>query len=221
MRLFLLWLCAAVAPLALQAEEPMNMREHMNDDPLTVLMRADRLEWQDAKQDALFAWDASVRIGRDFNRLLLRSEGKSADGRSQEAELEALWERPISRWWELLVGARHDFGAGQSQSWLAVGASGLLPWRIHLQASGYVGEGGRTALRLESDYDVRFTNRLILQPRVEFNAYGNDARDADVELGLRLRFEIRREIAPYLGTVWVNGAGADELRVLAGLRAWY
>ena len=223
MRASTLMLLATISAASAQAEEAMSMRRHMDDDPLTLFVMADRLELQNVKQGTLLSWDAKVRIGRDFNKLLLRTEGESVDGHHQEADVEALWEKPVSRWWEMRIGARHDFGDSQSQSWFALGLAGLMPWRIHLQATGYVGEGGRTALRLESDYDLLVTNRVILQPRVEFNAYGNDNRGTAVELGLRVRYEIRREIAPYLGAVWVDrtDAGTDELRLLAGLRLWY
>ena len=157
-----------------------------------------------------------------------------------DADLEALWARPLARWWDVVAGVRHEFEPQDARSWLALGVTGIMPYQFHLQVTAYVGEQGRTALQLESEYQLLLTNRLILQPRLELNAYGKDdplrgtgSGLSDLELGLRLRYEIRREFAPYVGVAWVHrlgrtaaltragGADASDLQVLVGLRAWY
>jgi copper resistance protein B len=234
----------AVAPADRAAAFPdlsgVSMREHMNDDPTNVMFLVDRLERRDATGSSPSIWDANLWIGRDFNKLLLRTEGEVLKGRVEDANLEALWARPVSRWWELVVGARQDFRPEPARSWLALGVVGLAPYRVQVEATAYVGEGARTALALQLEYELLLTNRLILQPRLEINAYGKEDRSrgigagvSDLELGLRLRYEIRREFAPYVGVAWANkfGATADfaraggtdpyELQVLAGLRVWY
>jgi copper resistance protein B len=235
---------AAFCALTLLASAPglcdTAMREHMDDDPLNVMLMLDRFEIRNGKGADPLSWEGRAWIGRDFSKLLLRSEGEAVDGHAASAELEALWMRPVSRWWDLVVGARHEFKPKKSRDWLALGVVGLAPYRIHVQATGYVSEGGRTALRLETDCELLVTNHLILEPRMELNAYGKKdfsrglgSGISDLELGLRLRYEIRREIAPYLGAAWVNrfgstaglaranGEDAHELQVLAGLRVWY
>jgi len=218
----------------------MKMREHMSDDPLTVLLMLDRFEARDTRDGAALSWGANAWVGRDFNKLLLRTEGERINGRVVDAELAAFWARPVSRWWSQVIGARHDFEPRAARSWLALGVDGLAPWHIHVQATGYLGEQGRTALRLETEYEMLLTNRLILQPRAELNAYGKADRGrgigaglSDLDIGLRLRYELRREMAPYLGVSWLNrfgntadvvrldGGKSNELQVLAGLRVWY
>jgi copper resistance protein B len=127
---------------------------------------------------------------------------------------------------------REDFRPGDARSWLAVGVMGLTPYRFNVQATAYIGDAGRTALRVEAEYDMLLTNRLILQPRLELDAYGKDDPSrgvgsgiSSVEVGLRLRYEIRREFAPYAGVAWVNRYGytndVHELQALAGLRIWF
>ncbi len=102
------------------------------------------------------------------------ASGETANGTTDEATVEAFWARPVSRWWNLALGVREDFRPGDSRSWLAVGVMGLAPYRFNVQATAYLGDAGRTALRVETEYDMLLTNRLILQPRLELDAYGKD-----------------------------------------------
>jgi copper resistance protein B len=210
-----------------------DMRGHMDDDALVAMLMIDRMEVRDTAAGSQFSWKADAWFGRDLDRLLLRTEGEAVGGHAEKAELEALWLRPNTRWWDLVAGVRHDFRPRDSRTWLAFGIVGLVTYRVHVQATGYVGEDWRTAFRLEGTYDLLLTNRLILQSGVELNAYGKDDSSrgissgvSDLELGLRLRYEIRREVAPYVGVAWVNTFGgtagdAHELQALAGLRVWY
>jgi copper resistance protein B len=208
---------------AQDAKAAMTMTDHMNDDPLEYTVLLDRLEIRDASSATPFVWDAKAWVGRDRNRLYLRSDGEVANGTTDEATIEAFWTRPVSRWWNLALGVREDFRSGDSQGWLAVGVMGLAPYRFNVQATAYLGDAGRTALRVETEYDMLLTNRLILQPRLELDAYGKDdpSRGIDsgisMDLGLRLRYEIRREIAPYVGINW----DTHDLQALAGLRIWF
>ena len=216
-----------------------SMNDHMDDDPFSYLVLLDNLEYRDAHAGATFAWDIEAWAGGDENRLYLRSEGESAE-HGDEASAELLWARPVARWWNLAAGLRGDFQPGDSRTWLAMGVFGLAPYRLHVQATAYLGESGRSALRFETDYDWLLTNRLILQPRLQFDAYGKDdvgrgigSGLSTLDVGLRLRYELRREFAPYLGFTWVNrlgqtgdlaqAAGEDpnEVQALAGLRIWF
>jgi len=218
-----------------------DMSGHMDDDPFVWMVLVDRLEWQGASDDA-FAWDAKAWFGHDDNRLWLRSEGKgeAQHGRIEHADIEALWGKPVSPWWDVLFGVRHDFQPGPSQTWAAIGVQGMAPYKFEVQATAYLGEGGQTALQAEVEYDLLLTNRLILQPRVEATAYGRDdaARGigsglSEIDVGLRLRYEVRREFAPYIGVEWGRSfdttadyaRSADEdvedTRLVAGLRFWF
>nr|WP_308409863.1 copper resistance protein B [Xanthomonas arboricola] len=200
----------------------------------------DRLEAFDTTRRSGQDWEARAWIGGDIDRLWLRSEGERQDGRTQAASVEAFYGHAISPWWDLLVGARQDIGAGEQRSWAAFGVQGLAPYKFETEATLYVGSGSRAALRLEGEYEVLLTNRLILQPRVEADiALTDDDRRRvgsgleQVEVGLRLRYEITRRFAPYIGWVHSRSFGdtarraaiddepVRDSRFVAGLRIWF
>ncbi|WP_411913689.1 copper resistance protein B [Xanthomonas arboricola] len=200
----------------------------------------DRLEAFDTTRGSGQDWEARAWIGGDTDRLWLRSEGERQDGRTQAASVEALYGHAILPWWDLLVGARQDIGADEHRSWAAFGVQGLAPYKFETEATLYVGSGSRAALRLEGEYEVLLTNRLILQPRVEADiALTDDDRRGvgsgleQVEAGLRLRYEITRRFAPYIGWVHSRSFGdtarraaiddepARDSRFVAGVRIWF
>lgn len=200
----------------------------------------DRLEVWDAGRTTGQTWDGLAWVGTDIHRLWLRSEGERVGSRTEAADLEALYGRSVSPWWDLLVGVKHDFQPGNAQDWLAIGVQGLAPYKFEMQATAYVGESGRTLARVEAEYELLLSARLILQPRVEINAYGKDDPQRGIgsglgtsEIGLRLRWEWRREFAPYLGVVYeraygntadlrrVAGEATHDTRLVAGIRIWF
>jgi copper resistance protein B len=200
----------------------------------------DRIEWRDTDAGAEYAWDADAWYGGDFHKLWLQAEGERSAGDTHHSRVEAGWERIVSAWWSVRAGLRHDGGAGPSREWLGAGIVGLAPGFIETEAGLYVGEDGRSALRLKLERDFLFTQRLVLQPELELDAYGKDdpgkligAGVSEVSFGLRLRYELRREFAPYLGFAWswrvgdsadfAEAAGEEpsEFSVLAGIRAWF
>lgn len=218
----------------------MRMQDHMDDDPVLATLQFDRLEWQDAGDDSGLGWELQGWAGDLENRLWLRSEGERRDSRTEHGDVELLWGRPTGPWWDAMLGVRHDLGEGPSRNWLAFGAQGLAPYKFEVSATGYVGQEGRIAARLEAEYDTLLTNRLILQPRAELNAYSKDDPEvgigkgiSDASLGLRLRYEITRQFAPYVGYEWSRsfGRAADfaeqagdedsESMWVAGVKFWF
>jgi copper resistance protein B len=186
------------------------------------------------------SWDAQAWYGGDYNKLWLKTEGERINGLTQDARVELLFDRVVARWWDAQAGVRQDFGQGPARTWLAVGLEGLAPYWLDAEATLYVGEQGRTAARLKADYDLLLTQRLVLQPYAEANLYGKSDPQrligsglSDLELSLRLRYEIRRELAPYLGVVWsrsfggtaelVRAAGetSDDVQFVAGVPLWF
>jgi copper resistance protein B len=162
------------------------------------------------------------------------------DARLDEAEAHLLYGRAFSRWWDLVVGVRQDVRPGPAQTWGAFGVQGLAPYWFEVEATGYVSDSGQTAVRLEAEYELLLTNRLVVRPLVEFNLYGQSNLERGIgaglsssDLGLRVRYEIRRELAPYVGLTWkttygetrdlVQAAGdrAGALRLVMGLRLWH
>ncbi len=212
----------------------------VHDRQINWLASFEQLEYQDAEEGSVLSWDASGWIGGDIDRLWWRSEGERTNGMTEEAELQLLWGRAIGPWWELVGGLRQDFKPAPAQTWAAFGVQGMPLYGVELEATAFLGENGQSAARLEAEYDLLLTNRLILQPSAEVNLYGkNDEHRgigsglADTELGLRLRYEIRREFAPYVGIEWsrAHGRSADLLRddgedvsdtrLVAGIRFWF
>lgn len=201
---------------------------------------ADRLERARTRDNSFTAFDVLAWYGRDYDRAWFKTDGEADAGRVQDARTELLWGHAVATYWDTQLGVRYDSGVGPDRKWLAFGVQGLAPYWFEVEAAAYVGESGRTALRLEAEYELLLTQKLILQPRIETNVYGK--RDAarergsglsDLAAGIRLRYEIKREFAPYVGIEWVAkyGATADyaraagedakETRLVAGLRFWF
>jgi copper resistance protein B len=212
----------------------------IGDDAIHYFVLFDQLEWHANSDGGGMTWNTTGWVGRDVDRLWLRTEGDADDGRLGGAEAHLLYGRAFARWWDVVVGVRQDFQPGPAQSWLAVGIQGLAPYWFEVEATAYLGAGGRTAARLEAKYELLFTNRLVLQPLVELNLYGKTNAERRIgaglssfDAGLRVRYEFRREFAPYVGVTWRDtfgdtsrfaeaaGEPTGGLRVVAGLRLWF
>ena len=228
-------------PPATQPMPPMSMQEmdrimDMHDDPLLAMIKLDQFERAHGDDAYATSWEAEAWIGHDFDKLWLRTEGERESGIT-DARIEAFWDHAFASFWDWQLGVRHDFGSGPQRSWAAFGVQGLAPYWFEIEATAYIGEQGRTAMRLRAEYELLLTQRLILQPELEANLYGKSdpARGvadglSDVEFGLRLRYEIRREFAPYVGVVWTRrfgdsglmpGHAGSDTQLVAGLRVWF
>ena len=220
--------------------KPMAKMMAMDDTASVGKVLLDQLDWRDGGGSSALAWDAEAWYGTDYNKLWLKTEGERSGGTTQDARIEAFWDYTIARWWNLQTGVRHDLGEGPSRDWAAVGVEGLAPYFFQIEATAYVGDAGRTAARFKADYELLFSQRLILQPEIELNAYGKSDPEkrigsgiSDLQLALRLRYEIRREVAPYIGVAWVkqfgntadlvraSGEDTSDLQALAGIRIWF
>ena len=186
------------------------------------------------------AYDLQAWYGGDFNRAVLKAEGQASRGRLHDARTELLWGHAIASYWDLQTGVRHDSGGGPDRNWMALGVQGLAPYWFGVEATAYVGDQGRSALRLASSYELLLTQRWVLQPRAEVNMYGKDDPErklgsglSDATAGLRLRYEFSRQFGPYVGVEWSGrfGRTADLARmagertsttnVVAGLHFWF
>jgi copper resistance protein B len=225
----------AASAIAQSAETPAGVPAHeMLEDPFNRSVVFDELELHDGDD---LRWDANAWLGYSYNKLAIRTEGERDEGDTERAELQLLWTHAFARWWDVVAGARADFEPGSTQTWAAFGVQGLAPYRFDLEATAFVGENGDTAARFEAEYDLKITRRWILQPQLELNWYGQADRErrlgsglSSVEAGLRLRYELRREVAPYVGLVRKRLAGgtadlarsagvdADDSSLVAGVR---
>jgi copper resistance protein B len=211
-----------------------------HDDGLHNYLLADRLELRRSGSDTGFAWAAQGWTGSDLHRLWLFTEGATTEGDTEAAEIEVFYGRSVTAWWDLLAGLRHDDAPGPSRDYLALGLRGLAPQWFETRAMAYVGNDWRAGLRLEVEYELLFTNRLILQPLVEVQFWSKDDVErglgsglSTAEAGLRLRYEITRRFAPYVGLSHEHAFGntADlhreatgrsrETWWVAGIRVWF
>lgn len=242
--LFVAALFASPGTLAQQQQDPFPLPPKEWGSPVmdrdrTALFLLDRLEYQAQKGADARVWEAQGWFGGDYNKLWLKSEGQAVSGRTEQADLQVLYARRIAPFWHLQAGLRSEIRPSPTQNYGVVAIEGLAPYWFNVQASGFF-RGGEVSGRLEADYDQLLTQRLILQPRIETNFSGSadPSRGVgrginDIELGLRLRYEIRREFAPYIGINWTRKVGdtADIARdrgedvrataIVVGLRVWY
>lgn len=223
-----------------EAAFPIVHSPHLHGTSIQQYWLANRLEISDGDQGTGCAWEGLGWVGGDIQRLWVRSEGDASDGRVDRGDIEILYGRAVQAWWDVIAGVRQDFGEGPSRAWAAFGIQGVAPYRLEVSATAYVGQAGRTAARLEAHYDILFTNRLILQWRTEANLHGKTdpalntgSGLSSIETGIRLRYEIIRQFAPYVGIEHSRSFGntADLLRqaggkthdtkFMAGLRLWF
>jgi len=204
------------------------------------MLLVNRLEQWDGQHGNGQAWEASGWVGGNIHRLWVRSEGERSGGRTEAADVEVLYGRSVSPWWDVLVGVKQDLGPGDSRTWAALGIQGLAPYKFETSATAYVGEGGQMMATAEIEYELLLTNRLILQPLLEATlAAKDDPRHGmgsglnKVEAGLRLRYEFNRRFAPYIGISHERlfgdtadyhqaaGERARDTRWVAGVRVWF
>jgi len=213
----------------------------LSDEHNFGTLRVDRLERVHARDgDNATAYEIQGWYGRDYNRLVVKAEGDVARGKLQEARTELLWGHAIATFWDTQLGVRYDSGVGPDRGWLAFGVQGLAPYWFEVDAAAYVGDKGRTAFRLGAEYELLLTQKLVLQPRLEINAYGKNDEAlgigsglAEGAAGLRLRYEFTRQFAPYVGVeragklgktadlARIEGEKTAETRWVAGVRFWF
>jgi copper resistance protein B len=212
----------------------------VHDNAVNYFVLFDQLEWQAHDDGTGLNVDSKGWVGRDRDRLWFRAEGGRHKGRAEEAEAHVLYGRQVSRWWDMVAGVRQDSRPGPAQTWAAIGVQGLAPYWFDVEATAYVGASGRTQARLEVEYELLLTNRLVAQPLIEIQAFGKSDPERGVgaglsttDAGVRFRYEIRRELAPYVGITWKRrygktadlakaaGESTSSARFVTGVRVWF
>ena len=206
----------------------------------TGTLMAERLEVRLADDHEAFLWDVQGWYGGDIDKLVIKSEGEGELGGSiEDAEVQALWGHAIGPFFDLQAGVRLDLEP-ETRSHLVVGVQGLAPYMFHVDGALFLSDRGDLTARLEGEYDQKITQRLILQPRAELEISAQDIAErgigsglTKIETGLRLRYEIAREFAPYVGVGYeaklgetadiakAAGEDPDGLAFLLGIRAWF
>ena len=210
-------------------------------DLRTSYFQAERFELQALDDEDVLVFDGNAWFGGDINKLWLKSELEYLpdEGEFEEAEVQALWSRAISPYFDLQAGIRQDFEP-RGRTHAVLGVQGLAPYLFELDAAAFLSADGDLTSRIETEYELLLTQRLILQPRAEIELAAQDIPELEtgaglvsLNAGLRLRYEIKREFAPYIGVEYqrsfgdtadyIEAAGGDAegTALLIGIRAWY
>lgn len=208
---------------------------------VTGMVLLDRLEYRAQDGRDGYAWEAEGWYGGDYDKLWIKTEGEGAFGEPvEEAEVQALYSRAIDPWFNLQLGVRHDFRPDPERTHLVLGIQGLAPYWFEIDGQLFLSHKGDVTARFEAEYDQRITQKLMLQPAVEFDLAAQDVPElgigaglSSIEAGLRLRYEFVPEFAPYVGIEYGRKIGdtADFARaagedvggwaLLVGLRTWF
>ena len=217
----------------------------VEDDQWFGSLLVDELEYQLRDGTDNVRWDVVGWYGGDYDRLWIKTEGdwQVEDVRGGNAEAQALYGRLIAPYWDVQVGVRYDLvsteGHNQSRGFGVLGLQGLAPYWFEVEPAFFVSEDGDVSGRVTVSYDLLLTQRLILQPRFDLDAavqavpqYQVGQGVNSIALGLRLRYEIYRELAPYIGLVWQNSYGetadlersageqSEQVAGVVGVRIW-
>ena len=202
---------------------------------------ADRFEVQTNEGAGQMLLDAQGWVGSDYQRFWVKTEGEYAEGgKLEEAEIQGLYSRAISPFFDFQAGVRQEVAPGLRRTFGVFGFQGLAPYWFEIDTALFISNDGDVSARFESEYDLFVTQRLILQPRAELNfafqkveRLGIGSGLSTAEVGVRLRYEIRREFTPYIGVSWTGATGQsadlwrrqgenpNSLSVVAGIRFWY
>ena len=224
-----------------EMEQSRTMLRHENGGTPAYSIVFNLAEYRVQKGGDAYRWDGEGWFGGDIDRFVVKTEGEGAvRGGVESAEVQALYSRAINPWFNLQAGVRHDFKPGPQRSYATIGFEGVMPYWFEVEGALFLSDKGDVLGRLEGYYDQRITQNLVLQPRVELNFAAQDVPAggigsglSDAELGLRLRYEIKREFAPYIGVSWERKIGdsarfarAAGERVQAtsfvvGIRTWF
>ena len=245
---FALLAIAAAAQTPLAPDQPQSMpgmvaggaMQPVMDQSIFAHLIFNELEGRFGGSNPEFRWEGQGWIGTDYDKLWIKSEGTLQGGALDDGQHQFLYSRAISTYFDLQGGLRSDFDSRPTRNWAAFGIQGLAPYFFNLEVTGFVSGQGHLAAKLEASYDLLLTQRLILQPQIELNVYSKadparmvGAGFADIDTGLRLRYEFSRKFAPYLGVVYEGkfgqtanfarraGESTGGVRFVAGLRLWF
>jgi copper resistance protein B len=226
-------------PATMQAARAQLREEHGGSLISKVMLNLAEYQVRDGEEG--YRWEGEARYGGDIHRLVVKTEGEGGVRTSVEAaELQALYSRAVTPYFDLQVGIRQDFNPTPQRTYATVGFEGIAPYWFDVQGALFLSNHGDVLGRAEGTYDLRLTQRFILQPRAELNLAAQDVPEigigsgvTNLELGLRLRYEVRRNFAPYVGVSYdekfgdtarfARAAGEDPSRasIVFGLRAWF
>jgi len=210
------------------------------DDPIVTKIMIDQLETRIVDGDDPLVLEAQAWIGYDLDKFVIKADVEQVKGVTHELELQALYSRAVDPYWDFQIGIRQDQKPAPNKNWLAIGFQGVAPYWLEIDSTLFIGEKEQVGFRFAAEYEWMITQRWVLSPEIEFNIHSKDEETRGVgsglsnsQVGLRLRYEVRREFAPYIGINWNNkygntatyakneGEKVSSSQIVAGVRAWF
>ena len=223
-----------------------NWPNPVNDEQKFTYVLADVLELQPNGSQSGYRWDIQGWRGGDYNRIWFKSEGegKTARKADYDVDLQLLYGRFIKRYYDLQLGVRAETqtfgGASVTRTHAVIGLTGLVPYKYEIEPTLFISQKGDISVRFTVTKDLMFTQRLVLQPRFEINAAVQQVERFttgrglnNIEVGFRVRYEVRRQFAPYVGFsldrsffgtanfVREDGGSPSQIQFVAGVRMWH
>jgi len=210
------------------------------DDPLVYHVMIDKLEVRNTDEANPVVVDVNGWIGKDLHKFWFKTEVEYVDSETEEAEVQFLYSRAIAPFWDFQAGWRRDIRPEPERDYLALGFKGLAPYLFEVDMGVFIGKSGQVGLRFDAEYEYMLTQKLVLSPEIEINAYSQDDEElgigaglSNMDLGLRMRYEIKRELAFYIGVNWPktftqiadqaeeDNPDGSNVQVVTGLSAWF
>lgn len=211
------------------------------DDQIFTFFQMDQNEYRLSDGEDAYVWEAQGWAGTDFDKLAVKTEGeKVIDGVLEKAELQVLYNRLVSDFFDAQVGIRYDFEPDPERAFAVLGVQGLAPQFFEVNTALFISDEGDVSARLEAEYELLITQRLVLQPAAELNIAAQEVEElgigsgpTNIEVGLRLRYEITREFAPYVGVNYERdlfdtadfardkGGDVDAVSFVTGVRLFF
>ncbi len=242
---FLVIATSALVPVASAAEES-DWPAPVDDNQVFSFLLFEQLEFRNVTDMEMIRWDVQGWVGTDTKKFWVKAEGEAgvSGAKDGDGEIQLLYSRMIAPFWDVQAGIRYDrvFGAGpdQDRGFLVFGFQGLAPYKFEVEPVLFISQDGDVSARLTATYDLLFSQKVVLQPRFETNIAVQRVRAFDVgkglndlQIGMRLRYEIKREFAPYIGFSWFHrfgdtaaivrskGERPNYFTAVLGLRMWF
>ena len=211
-------------------------------DPIIGTVIIDQLERRSTQAEDFNVLEAQAWIGKDFDKLRLKLETEFTDSETESVELQLVYSRAISAFWDVQAGYRRDIYPKPENEWLVVGFIGLAPYLFEIDTALFFADNGQVGIRLEAEYELVLSKnqRWVLVPELEINAFTENDEPAgigsglsDLELGLRLNYYFNRHLATYIGANWENkfgntadfaqteGERINDVQYVIGLHGWF
>ena len=204
------------------------------DNPLISTLNVDRFEiHNDPERSSLI--EGRWRLGYDIDKLYLYHTIEASKEGIEAYQSRFLYARAISAFWDMQAGVSYDTQGEHAQTWAEISLMGLAPYYFETHLSLRLNSEGNVGLNLATEYELLLSQKLILSSSLEADFYTQEDSKMQIssglsslEAGLRLRYEIKREIAPYIGITWEKSMGeesqespSDTTHLLLGIKFWF